>query len=77
MSAGLPLGRLALSIPAGLALLVGLNSAPIMLGLPAPVSSERLPAVRGVLLVLGTLVALKHAFAPPLHWILPFGVPSL
>jgi hypothetical protein len=55
-----------LLLPAGLALLAGLDAALLLLDLPAPVSSTRLPEVHGVLLVLGflgTLVALERAVA--------------
>ena len=40
-------------LPAGLALLAGLDAAPLLLGLPAPVSTTRLPQVHGMLLVVG------------------------
>ncbi|WP_212718976.1 hypothetical protein [Blastococcus sp. CCUG 61487] len=59
-------GRLLLLLPAGLALLAGLDAALVLLGLPAPVELDRLPQVHGVLLVLGfvgTLVALERAVA--------------
>ncbi|MDP3969568.1 MAG: hypothetical protein Q8Q02_14955 [Nocardioides sp.] len=58
--------RLVLVLPAALALLAGLDAALLLLDLPAPVSSARLPEVHGVLLVLGfvgTLVALERAVA--------------
>jgi hypothetical protein len=58
--------RLGLLLPAGVALLAGLDAALMLLGLPAPVSAERLPDVHGVLLVLGfvgTLIALERAVA--------------
>lgn len=60
------LGRLALLLPAGLALLAGLDAALLLLDLPAPISTERLPQVHGMLLVLGfagTLIALERAVA--------------
>jgi hypothetical protein len=53
-------------LPAAVALLAGLDAALLLLGLPAPVSTQRLPDVHGVLLVLGfvgTLVALERAVA--------------
>ncbi len=59
-------GRLGLLLPAGLALLAGLDAALMLLGLPAPVSADRLPDVHGMLLVLGfvgTLIALERAVA--------------
>ncbi len=51
---------------AALALLAGLDAALLLLGLPAPVSTERLPEVHGILLVIGfvgTLVSLERAVA--------------
>lgn len=51
---------------AGLALLAGLDAALLLLGLPAPVTTERLPEVHGILLVIGfvgTLVSLERAVA--------------
>jgi hypothetical protein len=47
-------------------MLAGLDAALLLLGLPAPVRSDRLPDVHGVLLVLGfvgTLVSLERAVA--------------
>ncbi|MFE9770499.1 hypothetical protein ACFYOV_02215 [Streptomyces sp. NPDC005931] len=70
--------RAPLLMAAGLCLLAGLDAALQLLGLPAPVTSERLPAVHGVLLVLGfagTLVALERAVA--LGGRLPFLAPAL
>jgi hypothetical protein len=58
--------RLGLLLPAGLALLAGLDAALMLLGLPAPVTAARLPDVHGMLLVLGfvgTLIALERAVA--------------
>lgn len=58
--------RLAWLLPAGLALLAGLDAGMLLLGMPAPVSTERLPEVHGMLLVLGfvgTLIALERATA--------------
>jgi hypothetical protein len=49
-----------------LALLAGLDAATLLLGLPAPVSTSRLPQVHGPLMVLGfvgTLIALERAVA--------------
>lgn len=60
------LGRVPFLLPAGLAVLAGLDAALMLLGLPAPVSAERLPDVHGMLLVLGfvgTLIALERAVA--------------
>ncbi len=50
----------------GFALLVGLDAALMLLGVPAPVSAERLPEVHGMVMVLGfvgTLVSLERAVA--------------
>jgi hypothetical protein len=55
-----------LLLPAGLALLAGLDAALLLLGLPAPITAERLPQVHGMLLVLGfvgTLIAVERAVA--------------
>ncbi len=63
--------RAPLLLAAGLCLLAGLDAALLLLGLPAPVTSERLPQVHGVLLVLGfagTLVALERAVALGSRW---------
>jgi hypothetical protein len=59
-------GRLVLLGLAGIALLAGLDAALLLLGLPAPVTSDRLPEVHGMLLTLsfvGTLIALERAIA--------------
>ncbi|MGO1539159.1 MAG: hypothetical protein ACTHW3_07280 [Leucobacter sp.] len=58
--------RLVWIVPAGFSLLAGLNAGLLLLGLPAPVTTTRLPEVHGVLLVLGfvaTLIALERATA--------------
>ena len=55
-----------LLVPAGLALLAGLDAALLLMDLPAPVPSARLPDVHGPLLVLGflgTLISLERAVA--------------
>jgi hypothetical protein len=60
------LRRVPFLVPGGIALLAGLDAALMLLGLPAPVSAERLPEVHGMLLVLGfvgTLIALERAVA--------------
>lgn len=73
-------------LPAGLALLAGLDAALLLLGLPAPVTTERLPVVHGVLLVLGfvgTVIALERAVALRTRWgfvapgLLGAGAPAL
>lgn len=66
MPSGPPAPRALLILPAGVALLAGLDAALILLGLPAPIELARLPEVHGVLLVLGfvgTLVTLERAVA--------------
>ncbi len=60
------LRRALLLLPAGIAMLAGLDAAMMLLGLPAPLSVERLPDVHGMLLVLGfvgTLIAVERAVA--------------
>ena len=55
----------------GFSLLAGLDAALLLLGLPAPVTTERLPQVHGFLLVLsfvGTVVALERAIALRQWW---------
>jgi hypothetical protein len=58
-------------LPAGLTLLTGLDAGLVLLGVPAPVRTDRLPEVHGMLLVLGfvgTLVALERAVALRRGW---------
>ena len=58
--------RALLLLPAGLALLAGLDGALLLLGLPAPLTLERLEVVHGPLMVLGfvgTVIALERAVA--------------
>ncbi|MGH3413123.1 MAG: hypothetical protein ACRDPH_08605 [Marmoricola sp.] len=58
--------RVWLILPAAVALLGGLDAGLILLGVPAPVSTGRLPQVHGALMVLGfvgTLVCLERAAA--------------
>lgn len=65
------LPRAALLLPGGLALLTGLDAALLLLGLPAPVTTERLPQLHGGLLVLGflgTVIALERAVALRATW---------
>ncbi|MFI1416708.1 hypothetical protein ACH4VX_01740 [Streptomyces sp. NPDC020731] len=69
--------RAPLLLAAGVCLLAGLDAALVLLGLPAPVTSDRLPQVHGVLLVLGfagTLVALERAVALGGRW--PYLAPA-
>ncbi|WP_207205344.1 hypothetical protein [Microbacterium protaetiae] len=61
-----PSWRLIWILPAGLSLLAGLDAALLLLGVPAPVSTSRLPDTHGMLMVLGfvgTLIALERATA--------------
>ena len=62
-----PLWRRAVFLlPAGVALLAGLDAALLLLGLPAPVRTDRLPEVHGFVMVVGfvgTLIALERAVA--------------
>jgi hypothetical protein len=63
--------RAPLLLAAGLCLLAGLDAALGLLGLPAPVTTDRLPQVHGMLMVLGfagTLVALERAVALGRPW---------
>lgn len=63
--------RLALLIPGGLALLVGLDAALLLLGVGAPVTIGRLADVHGMLMVygfVGTLVSLERAVALNKLW---------
>lgn len=58
--------RAAFLLPAGLALLAGLDAALMLLGVPAPIRADRLPEVHGMLLVFGfltTLISLERAVA--------------
>ena len=70
--------RLAFLLPAGLALLAGLDAALLLLGLPAPVTTARLPVVHGMLMVLGfvgTVIALERSVALRRPW--GFAAPAL
>ncbi|WP_313556942.1 hypothetical protein [Miniimonas arenae] len=61
-----PAARTLLLVPAGLALLAGLDGALLLLGLPAPLRLDRLEDVHGPLMVLGfvgTVIALERAVA--------------
>jgi hypothetical protein len=58
--------RLLLLVPVGVAVLGGLDGGLMLLGLPAPLSPDRLPEVHGMLLVLGfvgAVVSLERAVA--------------
>jgi hypothetical protein len=63
---GSSLRRAVLLVPAGIAMLAGLDAALLLLGLKAPVASRELPDVHGMLMVLGfagTLISLERAVA--------------
>lgn len=63
--------RLAFLIPGGVALLGGLDAALLLLGLPAPFTTERLPQIHAPLMVfgfIGTLVVLERAVAARRWW---------
>lgn len=71
-------GRLALMVGAGIALMAGLDAALLQLGVAAPVTSERVSAVHGMLMVLGfigTVIALERAVALGRKW--GFAAPAL
>lgn len=58
-------------LPAGLAMLAGVDAALLLLGLSAPVSAPRLGDIHGMLMVvgfLGTLIALERAVALRQAW---------
>ena len=58
--------RAPLLLLAGLSMLAGLDAALMLVGVPAPVSADRLPDVHGILMVLGfvgTLVCLERSVA--------------
>lgn len=68
--------RMLWMLPAGVALLAGLDAGLLLIGLPAPVTAERLPEVHGMLLVLGfvgTLISLERAtaYARPVGFVAP------
>ena len=66
-----PRGRLALLLGGGVAMLLGLDAGLLLLGLPAPVTIERLPEVHGQLMLigfLGTVIALERAVALRRPW---------
>lgn len=66
-----PRGRLGLLLGGGVSMLLGLDAGLLLLGLPAPVSTERLPEVHGQLMLigfLGTVIALERAVALRQPW---------
>lgn len=63
--------RLLFLLPAGISLLAGLDAALLLLGVPAPITTERLPQVHGMLMTLGflaTLISLERAVALGKFW---------
>lgn len=63
--------RLLFLVPGAFCLLAGLDAALVLLGLPAPVDTSRLPVVHGPLLVfgfIGTVIALERAVAVRRAW---------
>jgi len=63
--------RLAFMVGGGIALLAGLDAALLQLGVAAPVTSERIAAAHGILMVLGfigTVIALERAVALGKPW---------
>jgi hypothetical protein len=70
--------RLLFLIPGALCMFAGLDAALLLLGLPAPVETSRLPIVHGPLLVfgfIGTVIALERAVAVRRVW--AFASPAL
>lgn len=68
MSAG---RRLLILLPAGVSLLLGLDAGLLLLGLPAPLTLDRLPEVHGMLMTIGfvgALIALERAVARGGGW---------
>lgn len=64
-------GRLLVIIPGGLALLLGLDAGLLLLGLPAPLTFDRLATLHAPLLVfgfIGTLVTMERAVALRQWW---------
>ncbi len=63
--------RLVFLVPGAVALLAGLDAALLLLGLWAPIRSDRLPEVHGIVMVLGfvgTLISLERAIALGRLW---------
>ncbi len=72
------LPRVALLLPAALSMLAGLDAALMLLGVWAPVATDRLPDVHGMLMVLGfvgTLICLERSVALGRAW--GFAAPAL
>lgn len=73
---GNTLSRGVFLLPAGVAMLAGVNAALLLVGVPAPVRSARLGDLHGMLMVagfLGTLIAMERAVAlrRPLGYLAP------
>jgi hypothetical protein len=63
---GRTLSRAVFLVPAGVAMLAGVNAALLLVGVGAPVQSARMPDLHGMLMVagfLGTLIAMERAVA--------------
>lgn len=63
--------RLLILLPAGVSLLLGLDAGLLLLGLPAPLTLDRLPDVHGMLMTIGfvgALIALERAVARGGGW---------
>lgn len=63
--------RLALLVPSGIALLLGLDAGLLLLGLPAPLVATRLSDVHGMVMTIGfvgALIALERAVAAGGRW---------
>ena len=65
------LRRVLLLVPCGLAMLMGVDAALALLGLPAPLSGDRLTSGHGMLMVIGfvgALIALERSVAIGRWW---------
>ena len=65
------LRRVLLLVPCGLAMLMGVDAALALLGLPAPLSGDRLTSGHGMLMVIGfvgALIALERSVAIKRRW---------
>lgn len=73
-----PGARLVLIVPAAVLLLLGLNAGLLLLGVPMPVPTERLPELHAPILVfgfVGTLISLERAVALRAGW--AYAAPAL
>ncbi|WP_228489039.1 hypothetical protein [Raineyella fluvialis] len=63
--------RLAMLVPSGIALLLGLDAGLLLLGLPAPLVVTRLADVHGMVMTVGfvgSLISLERAVASGRRW---------